>query len=348
MTPRAGAPSEGTSPRASAVYSGVMPTEQQPLDSGFGSRSTVSDVLDGVDLTGELAVVTGGYSGIGLEHSRGLAAAGATVVVPARRPAEASRQLDGITGVEVAPLDLADLDSVAAFAGSFLATGRSIDILINGAGIMAPARETRVGPGWELQFAVNHLGHFALTNRLWPALVADGGARVVAISSRGHKFSDIRWNDLDWTHDYDKWKAYGQSKTANCLFALELDTLGADAGVRAFSMSPGGIRTALQRDVGKDEEVTLGWVDEDGNDLISWKTPEAGGATAVWAATSPQLTGKGGVYLEDCDIARIVDPDAEDAMRAGLHPYAADPDSAARLWRVSANRTGVDAFTVAH
>jgi NAD(P)-dependent dehydrogenase (short-subunit alcohol dehydrogenase family) len=322
-------------------------TPQEPIDSGFGAQSTARDVLAGIDLDGRLAIVTGGYSGIGLEHARGLSDAGATVVVPARRPEEAARQLDGVARIEVEPLDLADLDSIRSFADRFLSGDRSIDILINGAGIMAPANESHVGPGWELQFAVNHLGHFALANCLWPALSRDGGARVVAISSRGHKFSDIQWDDLNWDHDYDKWKAYGQSKTADVLFALQLDALGAEAGVRAFSVSPGGIRTPLQRDVSKDEELQLGWIDEDGNDLITWKSPEQGAATSVWGATSPQLDGKGGVYLEDCDIARIVDPEAPDAMKSGLHPYAADPESAARLWALSAKLTGVDAFSAA-
>jgi NAD(P)-dependent dehydrogenase (short-subunit alcohol dehydrogenase family) len=321
-----------------------MTTEQHPINSRFDSESTVDDVLAGIDLTGKLAIVTGGYSGIGLEHTRGLCAAGATVIVPARRPDEAKKQLEGIERVEVESLDLGDLDSVAAFADRFLASRRGVDILLNGAGVMAPAEETHVGPGWELQFAVNHLGHFALTNRLWPALVADGGARVVGVSSRGHKFCDIQWDNIDWDRDYDKWKAYGQSKTAVCLFSLELEELGAGSGVHAFSVSPGGIRTPLQRNMTRAEEVQLGWVDEDGNDLINWKTTEQGAATSVWGATSPLLEGRGGVYLENCEIAEVVDPDAPDAMKAGLHPYAADPDAAARLWEISARMSGVDAF----
>jgi NAD(P)-dependent dehydrogenase (short-subunit alcohol dehydrogenase family) len=319
-----------------------MTSEQRPIGSGHTVDSTVGDVLSGIDLTGRLAVVTGGYSGVGIEDVRGLSAAGATVVVPARRVAEAKKALDGIDRVEVDELDLADLDSVRDFAARFLAGGRGIDILINCAGVMA-APETRVGPGWELQFAVNHLGHFALTNRLWPALTAGGGSRVVAYSSRGHKFSGIRWDDPRFANGYDKWLAYGQSKTANALFALHLDALGESAGVRAFSLHPGGIRTNLQRHVSRDDQVQLGWIDANGTELIHWKSPEAGAATAAWAATSPRLAGMGGVYLEDCEVAEITDPGAPDAMRRGLHPRAADPGSAARLWEISAELTGVDA-----
>ncbi|WP_329058161.1 oxidoreductase [Amycolatopsis sp. NBC_01480] len=320
-----------------------MTSAQQPIGSGFGPASTVGDVLAGVDLTGKLAVVTGGYSGVGIEDVRGLSAAGATVVVPARRVDEAKKALDDMERVEIGELDLADLASVRTFADRFLDGGREIDILINCAGVMA-APETRVGPGWEFQFAVNHLGHFALANRLWPALSAGDGARVVAYSSRGHKFSDIRWDDLAFTGGYDKWHAYGQSKTANALFALHLDKLGEASGVRAFSLNPGGIRTNLQRHVSPADQIQLGWIDRDGNHLIQWKSPQAGAATAAWAATSAQLGGKGGVYLEDNEVAEIVDPSAPDAMKSGLHPYAADPASAARLWDISAELTGVNAF----
>lgn len=264
---------------------------QHKIGSGFGADSTADEVLRGIDLTGKLAIVTGGYSGLGLETTRALAKAGAHAVVPARRPEVARQELAGIENVEVDELDLGDLDSVRDFAERFLASGRTIDFLIDNAGIMA-CPETRVGPGWETQFATNHLGHYALANRLWPALAAGDGARVVSVSSRGHHLSPIRWEDVQWTEGYDKWQAYGQAKTANALFALQLDTLGRDAGVRAFSLHPGGIMTPLQRHLPKEEMVERGWIDEQGNPLnpAGFKTPEQGAATQVWAATSPSST----------------------------------------------------------
>ena len=222
-------------------------TPQQPIGSGFGYRSTAAEVIAGIDLSGKLAIVTGGYSGLGIETVKALAGAGASIVVPARRVEHAREELAGIERVEVDELDLGDQDSVKAFAERFLESGRDLDLLINNAAIMANA-ETRVGPGWESQFATNHLGHYTLTNLLWPALVAGGGARVVELSSRGHKRSGIRFDDIMFEHEpYEKWAAYGQAKSANSLFAVQLDLLGQDAGVRAFSVHPGGIITPLQR-----------------------------------------------------------------------------------------------------
>jgi NAD(P)-dependent dehydrogenase (short-subunit alcohol dehydrogenase family) len=313
-----------------------MTTPQHKIGSGFGATSTADEVLSGVDLSGRLAIVTGGYSGLGLETTRSLARAGAHVVVPARRTAPAREELGDLA--EVDELDLGDLGSVRAFAERFLATGRDIDIMINSAGIMA-CPETRVGPGWEAQFATNHLGHFALVNLLRPRLVAGGGARVVSVSSAGHRRSSIRWDDPWFERGYDKWAAYGQAKTANVLFAVELDRLGARSGVRAFGLYPGGILTPLQRHLPTEEMVALGWIDEHGRPLQEFKTPEQGAATQVWAATSPRLDGMGGVYLEDCEIAEVTtgsDP--------GVRPYAIDPEQARRLWAMSAELTGVDAF----
>ncbi|MUL41424.1 SDR family NAD(P)-dependent oxidoreductase [Streptomonospora sp. PA3] len=323
-------------------------TAQRPIGSGFSARTTAKEVLEGIDLGGRLAVVTGGYSGLGLETTRALAEAGAHVVVPARRPeaaeeAAAAFAAQAAGGVEVDELDLADLDSVRAFADRFLASGRSIDIMIGNAGIMA-CPETRVGPGWEAQFATNHLGHFALVNRLWPAIADGAGARVVSVSSRGHHRSPIRWDDIHFERGYDKWEAYGQAKTANVLFAVHLDALGGDQGVRAFSLHPGGILTPLQRHLPKEEMIAAGWIDEQGRQINPrFKTPEQGAATQVWAATSPQLTGMGGVYCEDCDIAEPVET-GDASTLSGVRTYAIDPDEAARLWRLSAELTGVDAF----
>ncbi|MFD5813574.1 SDR family NAD(P)-dependent oxidoreductase [Streptomyces sp. NPDC127038] len=318
-----------------------MSTAQHKIDSGFGARSTADEVLRGIDLSGKLAIVTGGYSGLGLETTRALTRAGAHVVVPARRPAAAREALADIEGAETDELDLGDLDSVRGFAERFLASGRVVDIVIDSAGIMA-CPETRVGPGWEAQFATNHLGHFALVNRLWPA-IAPGGARVVSVSSAGHHNSGIRWDDPHWRTGYDKWEAYGQAKTANVLFAVELDRRGRDFGVRAFSLHPGGILTPLQRHLPRAEMVERGWIDEDGKPLNpeGFKTPEQGAATQVWAATSPRLDGLGGVYCEDCDIA---EPAPADGGRTGVRDYATDPEQASRLWELSAELTGVNAF----
>jgi NAD(P)-dependent dehydrogenase (short-subunit alcohol dehydrogenase family) len=318
-----------------------MSTAQHKIGSGFGARSTADDVLQGIDLSGKLAIVTGGYSGLGLETTRALTKAGAHVVVPARRPATAREALDGIEGAEVDELDLGDLRSVRAFAERFLASDRLVDIVINNAGIMA-CPETRVGPGWETQFATNHLGHYALVNRLWPA-IEPGGARIVSVSSAGHHYSGIRWDDVHWKSGYDKWEAYGQAKTANVLFAVHLDRLGQQSGVRAFSLHPGGILTPLQRHLPQQEMVDRGWIDENGTPLNpeGFKTPEQGAATQVWAATSPQLAGMGGVYCEDCDIA---EPAPADGTRVGVRDYAIDPVQAARLWEMSAELTGVNAF----
>jgi NAD(P)-dependent dehydrogenase (short-subunit alcohol dehydrogenase family) len=310
---------------------------QHKIGSGFGHDSTADDVLAGIDLTGKLALVTGGYSGLGLETSKALARAGAQVVVPARRPDAAREVLEGIA--EVDELDLGDLESVRSFADRFLASGRSIDIVIDNAAIMA-CPETRVGPGWEAQFATNHLGHFALVNRLWPAIAAVGGARVVSVSSSAHRRSDIRWDDLEFRLGYDKWEAYGQAKTANVLFAVQLDALGKDSGVRAFALHPGGILTPLQRHLPREEMVGYGWIDEDGNPVgAGFKTPAQGAATQVWAATSPQLAELGGVFCEDCEVAEV----SEDGP-TGVRPYAIDPVAAERLWTVSARLTGVNAF----
>ena len=323
-----------------------MSTSQRPIGSGFGRESTAGDVLDGIDLADTVAVVTGGYSGLGLETTRALAGAGADVVVPARRPDHAREVLAGLGelagSVEVAELDLADLGSVAAFVDGRLRVGRPIGIVVNNAAVMA-CPETRVGPGWEAQLATNHLGHHAMTNGLWP-LLADGGARVVSLSSTGHKLSGIRWDDVMFEHGYDKWLAYGQAKTANSLFAVHLDALGETHGVRAFAVHPGGIMTDLQRHLPREEMIERGWIDADGKVNELFKSPEQGAATSVWAATSPQLDGMGGVYCEDCDVAAPTDPDSPFARFLGVDAHATDPEQAERLWALSAELTGVDAF----
>lgn len=316
--------------------------QQKPMGTGFGLRSTAADVLKGIDLKGKNAIVTGGYSGIGIEAVKALVAAGASVTVPARRPEKAREELAGIPNVEVGELDLADLTSVKKFADSYVATGKPLHMLINNAAIMANP-ETRVGPNWESQFATNHLGHYALTAGLALALKAAKGARVVSVSSTGHKLSPVMFDDIHYTsRPYQKWPAYGQAKTANSLFAIELDRRGEAHGVRAFAVHPGGIMTELQRHLPKEEMIAFGWIDNDGKLNERFKTVEQGAATETWAATSPQLNGKGGLYCEDCDVAKLTQPG--ESRIAGVDPHAVDADAAKRLWQVSVEATGLDIF----
>ena len=327
-----------------------MPTPQAPIGSGFNRDTTAMEAVANIDLSGKTAIVTGGYSGLGLETTRALAAAGAAVLVPARRVEHARNELAALSElageIEIEALDLGDLSSVESFATRFLATQRGIDLLINNAAIMA-CPETRLAGGWEAQFATNHLGHFALTQRLYPALVRSGGARVVALSSSGHKLSPIRWDDVMFERDhYDKWKAYGQAKTANCLFAVELDRRAQGDDVRAFAVHPGGIMTPLQRHLKREEMIASGWMDEAGKVNAIFKNAEQGASTSVWAATSPALAGMGGVYCEDCDIATSAALDKPKARR-GVHAHAIDHEAARRLWALSVELTGIDAIPAA-
>ena len=315
-------------------------SDQIPTQSGFDRDSTVEDVLGDADLTGKVAIVTGGYSGIGLEAVRGLAARGASVIVPVRTPAKAEESLSALSGdIQGAPMDLADLATVRTFAGAMVDALPRLDILINNAGIMA-CPEARVGPGWESQFGINHMGHFALTQALRPLLEKTDNARVVALSSTAHKISDIIWDDIQFeTHEYEKWRAYGQAKTANALFANALSRRLKPSGGHAFSVHPGGIFTPLQRHLPKEEMIALGWLGEDGepSELAKqgFKTPEQGAATSVWAATSATLNGKPGVYCENCDIAAPTEMDSPMARFGGVDAHACDDDSAERLWELS-------------
>ncbi|MEU7727679.1 SDR family NAD(P)-dependent oxidoreductase [Streptomyces sp. NPDC040724] len=316
-----------------------MTTDQQPLGSPFSATSTAEDVMAGLDLSGVTAVVTGGYSGLGLETTRGLAAAGARVIVPARRPGIARAALADLAGCAVVPMDLADLDSVRAAAARISGSVGRLDLLMAVAGVMATP-ERRVGPGWEGQLATNHFGHFTLACELYPLLAAADGARVVVNSSAGHALTDIRPHDPHFRTGYDKWLAYGQSKTANALFAVHLDALGRGDGIRAFAQHPGKIITGLQRAMTLREQIDRGWVDEHGNVIgADFKTPSQGAATGLWAATSPLLDGRGGLYLEDCDIARIAAP-TDPMDNGGVRAYAIDPEAAAHLWTATTTATG--------
>jgi len=320
-----------------------MPTPQAPIGSGFGAASTAAEVIAGRNLTGKTAVVTGGYSGIGLETVRAFRSAGAKVVVPARDMAKAKANLADIPDVRLAIMDLFDPGSIDAFAEQFLRNNEKLHILVNNAGIMAPplVRDAR---GYESQFAVNHLGHFQLTCRLWPALVAAKVARVVALSSYGHRRAGVDFHDPNFKRrEYDPWIAYGQSKTANALFAVALDSIGQHQGVRAFSVHPGGIVTDLIRHMSQAQIEAYEVIDKTGKPIIdpenNKKTPQQGAATSVWCATSPQLEGMGGIYCEDCDIARALPSDDSKELH-GVRPRATDPVAAGRLWQLSEQLTG--------
>ncbi len=322
-----------------------MSTQQTPLHSGFTAASTAADVIAGTDLSGKTALVTGGASGLGVETVRALASAGAAVVVPARDIARAAATLEGIDGVEIGQMDLLDPVSIDAFAGDFAATGRPLQILVDSAGIMGGplVRDAR---GYESHFATNHLGHFQLAARVWPALAAAGGARVVSVSSWGHRYSTVHFDDINFERrEYVPLEAYGQSKTANVLFAVELDRRGREHGVRAFALHPGSAYTPLAKHTSDEELRRIGVLDQNGQPIVdpsrNLKSVAQGAATSVWCATSPKLDGLGGVYCENSDIAPLrsgdepAPTDRNPSLAQGVMPYAVDPGTAARLWSVS-------------
>lgn len=304
------------------------------IDSPFTAASTAREVVEGLDLSGRTAIVTGGASGIGIETARALAHAGAEVTLAVRDVDAGRRVAEDITGtrpgvtVHVEPLDLADLDSVHRFADGW---SGPLHLLIANAGIMMTP-ELRTPLGWELQFATNHLGHFALAHRLHRALAAAGDARIVAVSSSGHGMSDIVYDDLFFDRrPYDAGQAYGQSKTANVLFAVEATRRWAGDGITANAVMPGGIWTNLQRHW--DPEVLAATKKQVAAAGLATKTPEQGAATSVFAATSPLLRNTGGMYLEDCREAEVV-PAIIDGTH-GVMQYALDGANARRLWDVS-------------
>ncbi|GAA2216336.1 SDR family NAD(P)-dependent oxidoreductase [Nonomuraea monospora] len=321
-----------------------MQERQHPIGSGFTAASTAADVLRGIDLTGRNVIVTGGHVGLGLETTRALSEAGASVTVGSRDPERAAPALAGIERVEIARLDLLDPASIDAFIARYLGLGHPLHILINNAGIMAGplVRDAR---GYEAQFATNHLGHFQLTLGLLPALRAAHGARVVNVTSGGHRLSDIRWDDPHFTTGYDGMLAYGQSKTANVLFAVELDRRWAPDGIRGYAVHPGVVfGTNLAPSITDDELRAMGLIDETGQPIIDpargKKTVRQGASTAVFAATSPLLADLGGVYLKDNDVSRLDTPrpinfGAEEDIPSDVVPHAIDPVSARRLWELS-------------
>lgn len=324
-------------------YQGAL---QHPLFTGFNAQSTTGDVIKGINLSGKVAVVTGGNTGIGLETTKTLAAAGATVIVPARDVEKAKRNLEGMANVEIEAMDIIDPASINTFAEKFLASARPLHLLINNAGIMwVPLR--RDERGIESQLTTNYIGQFHLTARLWPALKQANGARVVNVSSLGHHMSPFHFEDPNFLHrDYETLQAYGQSKTASNLFALELDNRAKDYQVRAYSVHPGSISgTELGREASLELFQQMGFLDENGNMrpevLAGLKTVPQGAATTVWAATSPSLDNIGGVYCEDGDIAELLSMHtAAKLHQRGVQPYSLDEDNAKRLWTLTEEMTG--------
>lgn len=307
----------------------------------FGPDSTTSDVLAGIDLSGKVAVVTGGSGGLGEETARALAEKGARVILTARDRAKGEAAAQGIrssTGndeIQMEELDLASLASIRVFARRLLAKHRQLHILVNNAGVMA-CPYARTAEGYELQFGTNHVGHFLLTCLLAPALRAGAPSRVVSLSSRGHHTSPVVFEDLHFERRaYDKWLAYGQSKTANVLFAVELDCRLGSSGVHANAVHPGVIATELARHLVPEDIEVLRKRMPSGE--LHFKSIPAGAATSVYAATAPELEGRGGLYLEDCHIAAVNDADN---ARNGVKSYAIDPVRARQLWSVSEDLVG--------
>jgi NAD(P)-dependent dehydrogenase (short-subunit alcohol dehydrogenase family) len=310
----------------------------------FGFESTAAEVVAGIDLGGRRAIVTGGSSGIGVETARALAGAGAEVTLAVRDTDAGQRTAAEITAeagnvVDVGRLDLADQASIAAFVASW---SGPLHVLINNAGVMALPDLQLTVEGWEMQFATNHLGHFALALGLHDALAAAGGARIVSVSSRGHMRSPVVFDDLNFaSRPYDPWLAYGQSKTANVLFAVEATRRWRDSRITANAVHPGAIlETNLTRHMDPEYLAQLRasatHAETYDGSRLRYKTLEQGAATSVLVATSPLLEGVGGRYFEDCNQARILDPNEPDTSSSGVAAYALDLDNAKRLWEVSA------------
>ena len=332
-----------------------MTTEQHPIGTPFTAASTADDVLAGLDLSGRNVIITGGAGGLGLEATRALSKAGASITVAARDPERAAATLAGIDRVEVSRLDLLDPASIDAFAGRYLESGRPLHMLINSAGNTF-GKLTLDARGYEAGFAAFHLGHFQLTLALHPALRAAHGARIVNVSSGAHRTSDIRWDDLNFAQGYNGNLAYGQTKTAGVLFAVELDQRWAGDGIRAFSVHPGisvasNLAHLEQGTFSMRQLQAMELVDDQGRPIIDpeheKKTPPQAAATIVFGATSPLLDGIGGVYLKNSDVAPL-DPTPWGPTPVGERPvlisdaapHALDPKSARRLWELSEDLLG--------
>jgi len=305
----------------------------------FGPTTTTDEVLDGLDLRGRTVLITGGSSGLGKETARALAARGASVVLTARdvpkgrKVADEIRASTGNAAVEVAELELGSLAAIRAAADRILGGHPRFDLLINNAGVMAcPFAKT--SDGFELQFGSNHLGHFLFTLLMLPALRRGDAVRIVNLSSRGHHIAPVDFDDLQFERRaYDKWQSYGQAKTANVLFSVGLERRLGGSGIHAFAVHPGAIMTELGRHLQAEDIAYL----QTRSRGMQFKSVEQGAATSCFAATAPELAGRGGLYLEDCHVAAVDDsPEAPE----GVKSYALDPENAERLWSVSERLVG--------
>ena len=322
----------------------------EPIRTQFGFDSTAADVIDGIDLSGRRAIVTGGSSGIGIETARALVGAGAEVTLAVRNTDAGERTAADIaatTGnaVHVGLLDLAEQRSVATFVADW---SGPLDLLINNAGVMLPDLQ-RTPEGWELTFATNHLGHFALALGLHDALAAaDGDARIVSLSSAGHRRSPVIFDDINFSsRPYDPGVAYGQSKTANVLFAVEATHRWGSDGITANAVQPGPVAaTNLNRHLDVEAlaavQASAPYAESFDESKMRYKTAEQGAATSVFVATSPLLDGIGGRYFEDCNQAQVLDPDAPNTSGSGVAAYALDPANANRLWEVTLELLSVE------
>jgi len=316
------------------------------MTGSFGATSTTDDVLEGVDLSGKRFLVTGVSAGLGVETARVLASHGATVVGAARDLAKAERATEVVRAdaknggsLELVELDLANLASVRACADGLLAAGKPFDVIIANAGVMACPKGT-TADGFETQFGTNHLGHFVLVNRI-ASLLKDGG-RLVNLSSSGHRFSDVNLEDPNFEHtEYTEFGAYGRSKTANVLFAVEFDRRHKGRGVRATAVHPGGIQTELGRYMTAEvRDSMIKSINENqlqGAAAFTWKTIPQGAATSVWAGIVAPADAVGAHFCEDCHVAEIIN---DPGLRAGVRTYALDGDNAKALWAKSEAMVG--------
>jgi NAD(P)-dependent dehydrogenase (short-subunit alcohol dehydrogenase family) len=310
--------------------------------STFGNQSTTNDVLAGKDLGGKTVFITGGNSGLGQETGRAMAAKGAHIVLAGRDQAkldEAASAIRADTGsekIDTIVCDLGALESVRACGSEARARFEKIDLLINNAGIMATPKGM-TSDGFESQFGTNHLGHFVLTSQLMPLVEKGKDKRIVNLSSRGHHFAPVDFDDPNFDgREYQPFVSYGQSKTANVLFSVGLEQRFADRGVHAYAVHPGGIQTNLGRHMSEEMREALVKSIEERDSDFAWKTIPQGAATSIWAATAPELEGQGGVYCEDCHVAEI----DNESDSGGVRSYALDTANADALWAMSERMTG--------